>query len=120
MQVTFGTVYLNYCEIGKTIEDLANDNDEYITDEAFKPFSHYSADFRISFYDQDLNEKIPRMKQYFLENRDFFIARDIQSVYDIRALPLRFPVADLIDVRSQEEIISLIRLNQYVKQVTID
>ena len=120
MQVTFGTVYLNYCEIGKTVEDLANDNDEYIADEAFKPFSHYSADFRISFYDQDLNKKIPAMEQYFRENRDFFIARNIESVYDVRALPLRFPVADLDDKRSREEIISLIRQNQHVKQVTID
>jgi hypothetical protein len=118
--VTFGTVYLNYCEIGKTVEDLANDNDEYIADEAFKPFSHYSADFRISFYDQDLNKKIPAMEQYFRENRDFFIARNIESVYDVRALPLRFPVADLDDKRSREEIISLIRQNQHVKQVTID
>ena len=34
----FGTVYLNYVEIGKSIEDLAIDQDHYISDEAFKPF----------------------------------------------------------------------------------
>jgi hypothetical protein len=34
-QIKFGTVYLNYCEIGKTVEDLANDNDKYIGDDAF-------------------------------------------------------------------------------------
>lgn len=48
-KVEFGTVYLNYAEIGKTLEDLAIDNDQYISDEAFKPFEHYSADFNVKF-----------------------------------------------------------------------
>ena len=47
----FGTVYLNYVEIGKTLEDLSRDNDQYIADEAFRPFRQFSADFNIKFYD---------------------------------------------------------------------
>jgi hypothetical protein len=35
----WGSVCLNYCEIGKTLEDLARDNDCYIGDDAFRPFS---------------------------------------------------------------------------------
>ena len=45
----FGTVYLNYVEIGKTLEDLSIDNDKYISDEAFKPFYYYWS-LVISFY----------------------------------------------------------------------
>ena len=37
-QIQFGTIYLNYVEIGKTVEDLAYDNDRYISQEAFRPF----------------------------------------------------------------------------------
>jgi hypothetical protein len=44
-----GTVCLNYCEIGKTLEDLASDDDDYIGDAAFQPFRHYSADFVVRF-----------------------------------------------------------------------
>jgi len=46
---TPGTVFLNYVEIGKPLEDLADDQDEYIDDGAFQPFRHYSADFVVTF-----------------------------------------------------------------------
>ena len=120
MTVQFGTVYLNYCEIGKTVEDLAHDNDIYIADEAFKPFSHYSADFNIAFYDRDLNDKLPDMAKYFNEHRDFFVARNIDSVYNVQAMPLRFPVADLEETLSRSNIISLVAQNQYVKQAILE
>jgi dUTP pyrophosphatase len=32
----FGSVCLNYCEIGKTLEDLTQDRDNYISEEAFQ------------------------------------------------------------------------------------
>jgi hypothetical protein len=47
-----GTVFLNYVEIGKTLEDLATDNDAYIAPGAFQPFRHYSADFVVRFSSQ--------------------------------------------------------------------
>lgn len=120
MRINFGTVYLNYCEIGKTVEDLAHDQDIYIADEAFKPFSHYSADFNIAFYDRDLNDKLPDMAKYFNEHRDFFVARNIDSVYNVQAMPLRFPVADLEETLSRSNIISLVAQNQYVKQAILE
>jgi len=46
---TPGTVFLNYVEIGKTLEDLVEDNDTYIAPDAFQPFRHYSADFVVYF-----------------------------------------------------------------------
>jgi hypothetical protein len=80
LQIKFGTVYLNYCEIGKTVEDLAHDNDIYIGDNAFRPFGYYSADFNVAFYDQDLNEKFTSMQQYIEQHQEFFLARSIESV----------------------------------------
>ena len=119
MENKFGTAYLNYCEIGKTVEDLAHDNDIYIGDDAFQPFGHYSADFNVSFYDQDLNQKLPKMQHYVEQHQEFFLAHGIENVYNIKAQPLRFPVADLEYTGTQEELISQIRSRQLVREVNI-
>lgn len=71
----FGTIYLNYAEIGKTIEDLALDNDHYISEAAFQPFRHFSADFNVKFYTSDFNEIVNQNKlieEYYLKNIGFF------------------------------------------------
>ena len=117
--IKFGTVYLNYCEIGKTVEDLSHDNDIYIGDNAFRPFNHYSADFNVAFYNQDLTQKLDHMQQYLDQHQDFFLARGIENVYNVQALPLRFPVADLEYTGSRDELISQIRSRQLVREVTI-
>jgi len=118
-QIKFGTVYLNYCEIGKTVEDLANDNDKYIGDDAFQPFSHYSADFNIQFYDRDLTERYGKVQKYIDEHGDFFVARDITNVYNTQARPVRFPVADLVYNGNRDQLLDDIAERQWVQQVTI-
>jgi hypothetical protein len=119
LEIKFGTVYLNYCEIGKTVEDLAHDNDIYIGDDAFQPFRHYSADFNVALYDRDLNKKIPAMQKYIEQHQEFFLARGIEDVYNVQALPLRFPVADLEYTGSQQQLISQIRSRQLVREVIV-
>lgn len=119
-QVQFGTVYLNYCEIGKTAEDLAQDNDQYIADDAFRPFGYYSADFNVQFHDQNLAEKYGQIQRYIDQHSDFFVAQNITSVYNIRAQPLRFPVADLIYNGDREELIEQIAQRQWVAKVEIE
>ena len=118
-QIEFGTVYLNYCEIGKTAEDLANDNDKYIGDDAFRPFDHYSADFNIQFYCLDLTPRYGKIQTYIDQHRDFFVARNITNVYNTQARPIRLPVADLVYNGNQEQILSQIAERQWVQQVTI-
>jgi hypothetical protein len=119
-QIKFGTVYLNYCEIGKTVEDLAHDNDKYIGDDAFRPFGHYSADFNVQFYNRDLTNKHKEIQQYIDNHRDFFLARGITSVYNTQARPLRFPVADLIYNGDRDQLLAQIAERQWVQQVTIE
>jgi hypothetical protein len=118
-QIKFGTVYLNYCEIGKTVEDLAHDNDEYIGEDAFRPFGHYSADFHVAFFNHDLSFKEPGMQQYIDQHQDFFLAHDITSVYNAIAQPLRFPVADLQYAGQPQQLIQEIARQQRVLKVTI-
>lgn len=118
-QIKFGTVYLNYCEIGKTLEDLEQDNDKYIADDAFRPFSHYSADFNVQFYDQDLSHKYERVQGYIDQHKEFFLARNITSVYNVQAQPLRFPVADLVYSGNREQLINDISTRQWVSNIEL-
>jgi hypothetical protein len=113
-------VYLNYCEIGKTVEDLAHDNDKYIADDAFKPFSHYSADFNVQFYDRNLSKIYGSVQHYIDQHQDFFVAQNITSVYNIKAQPLRFPVADLEYAGNREKLLFQIAQRQWVQQVTLE
>jgi len=119
-KIQFGTVYLNYCEIGKTAEDLANDNDKYIADKAFRPFDHYSADFNIAFFDRDLKESYPRIQHYIDCHPEFFVAKGITSVYNIQAQPLRFPVAELIYTGDRNHLLSQISNHQWVQEVILE
>lgn len=118
-QIQFGTVYLNYCEIGKTVEELTHDNDKYIGEDAFRPFGHYSADFHVAFFNHDLSFKLPSMQQYIDQHQDFFLAHGITSVYNAIAQPLRFPVADLEYTGRPQELIKEIARQQQVLKVNI-
>jgi hypothetical protein len=117
--IKFGTVYLNYCEIGKTVEDLTRDNDQYISEDAFRPFGYYSTDFFVAFYDLDLTPMYPRIQNYIDSQQTFFSKHNIYNAHDIQASPLRFPVADLEHTDTHEQLITQIRSRQLVREVTV-
>lgn len=119
-RIQFGGVYLNYCEIGKTVEDLTQDDDKYISDNAFRPFSHYSADFNVAFYDLDLRTKYGRVQNYIDQHQDFFVAHNIKSVYNVKAQPLRFPVAQLEYTGSRDFLLTEIAQRQWVQEVILE
>ena len=99
----FGSVCINYVEIGKTLEDLTQDNDNYIGDDAFRPFNHYSADFNVRLHEETVayaSEKLVRMQAYYKQHHDFFFENGYTTFQDPRLLPLRFPVAQLIETMS--------------------
>lgn len=113
----FGGVYVNYVEIGKTLEDLSIDDDRWIGDDAFKPFLHYSADFSVRFYDETAD--LDRVLEYYQQHREFFLARGIESVSDYRAMPYRFKVAELVSDLSREEILINLSKNQLITDIYI-
>jgi hypothetical protein len=115
----FGTVYLNYVEIGKTIEDLAIDNDQYIADEAFQPFKHYSADFGVLFADSDIDQvccKRDLVREYYLTHSDFFLQQRLYTDHPFLKIG-RIPLADIDS--SPHDVLQLLRTRQYVKSVTL-
>lgn len=122
MSTFFGTVYLNYCEIGKTLEDLSVDRDNYIGDEMFKPYDFYSADFVVKFWNDSVDEiqnKLLTMQEYYNTHQDFFRNRGYTTFNDPRLLPLRFPVAQLVETMPREQLLQEIQQRQHVAKVYI-
>jgi hypothetical protein len=122
MSTFFGTVYLNYCEIGKTLEDLTVDRDQYISDDMFKPYDFYSADFVVKFWDdtsEEIHTKLNNMQTYYVAHQDFFKKRGYNTFNDPRLLPLRFPVAQLIETMPREQLLQEIKQRQQVSRVYI-
>jgi hypothetical protein len=118
----FGSVCLNYCEIGKTLENLTQDRDNYISDEAFRPFNHYSADFVVRFFEENINivgKRVIAMSTYYQQHREFFEQRGYADFQHPRLLPLYFPVAELIETMPRNELLETIRKYQQVTQVSI-
>jgi hypothetical protein len=117
----FGTVYLNYVEIGKTLEDLALDDDQYIADEAFRPFKHYSADFNVKFWNEDsrqLHQKHVKIKYYYDANKKFF---DQQGLYWGHPYLQNgsVPLADLVYSGNKRELLKELESHQRVREVTL-
>jgi hypothetical protein len=113
----YGTVYLNYAEIGKTIEDLATDNDQYIKDEAFQPFRHYSADFNVKFYNttnEESQASFTKIKIYYDTHQSFFLKRGLERSSDLLK-PGTIPIATMAQHVGLEEF----GKRQFVKSVKI-
>ena len=119
----FGGVYLNYAEIGKTAANMAYDNDKYMADEMFQPFSHCSADFRVNLYSENKEEVEFRRNKtytYVKTNFKFFEKFGITQVEDPRITPLWFKVAQMIYTPgTEDDILDQIRQNQYVHSVVL-
>jgi hypothetical protein len=115
----FGTVHLCYVEIGKTLRDLSQDDDQYISDEAFKPWHHYSADFVIQFNHSDpysMQHQENLMWKYYEQHGDFFQSRGFDRQHPALKMGI-FPVADLITDLDQSIIVERLRSRQHVNRV---
>ncbi len=119
--VTFGTVYLNYVEIGKTLDDLAVDNDQYIGDDAFRPFRHYSADFNVKFWSSD-NRQVESnraiVKAYYDANREFFESKKLPWDHPYLASG-SIPLADLQYTGNRKELLKELETHRWVREVIL-
>lgn len=114
-----GTVYLLYVEIGKTLEDLAIDNDQYIAPEAYKPFRHYTGDFVVRFFGtstETWKENRKNITNYYEKHKEFFESRGLPLSHPHNR-PGYIPLADIIP--SIPDPIAEIRKRQHVSMVKI-
>jgi hypothetical protein len=117
-QYEFGGLYLNYVEIGKTIEDLVRDNDEYIDDDAVKPWNFFSADFTVKFNSVSHEEALKveqECKKYYEENYDFFKNLGYPK-FTNQLKPGKIKIGQLV-YSNRDDVINQIKNHQYVKLV---
>jgi hypothetical protein len=118
--VEFGTVYLLYVEIGKTLQDMAIDDDHHIGDEAYKPFRHYASDFVIRYFGtktETVNNFRKMYKNHYDENKEFYDARyNYSHIYN---RPGNIPLAKLQTHLSPKQVITEIQKRQFVSSVTL-
>jgi len=118
--VEFGTVYLLYVEIGKTLQDMALDDDDHIGDEAYKPFRHYASDFIIRYWGmpvESINKYHRLYKQHYDENKEFYDSRyNYSHIYN---RPGNIPLAKLQTHLSPIEVVTEIQKRQFVSSVKL-
>ena len=117
-EITRGTAYLNYVEIGKTLADLMRDEDQYIGEDAFKPFDYYSADFNVKFWSTEsrqAEEEYVKIKKYYEQHLDFFESRG-WSFNNKQLLAENCPLADIEDTDHIAEIAK----RRWVQSVTFE
>ena len=116
----FGTVYLLYVEIGKTLQDMSIDNDDHIGDEAYKPFRHYASDFVIRYFGtshETWNNYRKLFRKHYEENQDFYDARyNYSHIYN---RPGNIPLAKLQTHLSPEEVVAEIQKRQFVSNIEL-
>ena len=116
MKWIFGNVYVNYCEVGKTIFEVIHDKDTQIGTSNIRPQRHYSADFQVRFSptisDKEYDKKIEWFKLEYNNKKDFF--ESLGFPYDNKLSLGRITVASLnlidsgfIDMTDLEVISSL-------------
>jgi hypothetical protein len=118
--VEFGTVYLLYVEIGKTLQDMALDDDDHIGDEAYKPFRHYASDFIIRYWGmtvESINKYHRMYKEHYDENKEFYDSRyNYSHIYN---RPGNIPLAKLQTHLSPIEVVTEIQKRQFVSSVKL-
>lgn len=118
-RLQFGTVYLEYSDIGKDIECLAVDNDDHIGDNGFQPFQHYSADFHVQYFDEDqkdIEQRKKNIKEYYFNNQNYFEQRGYKWG-DPRLTVGRIPLARLNTTQAFS--FNSIRDLRFVKEVKV-
>jgi hypothetical protein len=120
----FGNIYINYCEVGKTVFDVIKEKDTHVGTSNIRPQRHYSADFRVRFAptisDKEYDRKIEWFKLEYNNKKDFF--ESLGFLYDNKLSLGRIPVASLnrinsgfIDMTDLEVISSLGDFDKVVK-----
>lgn len=118
LDINFGEVYINYCEVGKPLWDVFKDKDDIVGDHNIRPLKWYSADMMIYFLDGGYRGKINQFWNWFDQNSKFL--NDLGFFKEDKKLAIgHIPVARLITTDTKEEVISKISKFNKINRVYI-
>lgn len=67
----FGTIYLDYCEVGKTLLNVFHDSDSVIGDKSILPQRYYAADMCIKFYNGTGEKLLAGFDEWWVKNEQY-------------------------------------------------
>lgn len=118
----YGCLRLNYCEVGKHLIDVFNDQDHEIGDEAIKPLRYYSADFFVDFNPLHSKKAADGFYEAFYkwwdENEDKLSALGFKK-HDPRNAVGNVKLADLETRVTHAQVVEEIGLRQWIGKVEI-
>jgi len=120
----FGTIYINYCEVGKHLLELYVDDDDVIGEHNIRPLKYYSADFKLKFFtDLPRDEFLKfdsKFQSWINDNSELF------KKLGFKHLSLGFIPAALINYTdsgftglTQEEIIKQLSIYNFISDVKV-
>ena len=124
MKWIFGNIYVNYCEVGKTILDVIKDKDTHVGTSNIRPQRHYSADFQVKFAptisDNECNRRMEWFNVGYNNKKDFFESlgfpyNDKLSLGFIPVAGLNRIDSGLVDMTDFEILSSLSEFSKVVK-----
>jgi hypothetical protein len=117
----WGDLNINYCEVGKTLVNLYQDEDQYIDPQAFKPLHNYSFDFTVRFTDKDVNyynDLSNNVWEYFDDHSTFFLSQGFEK-FDPKLSVGSITVGRLAQKHSKNQTIFQISRHQKIKEIKI-
>ena len=116
----YGTVYINYCEVGKHLLELFIDNDEVVGENNIRPLCFMKADFKVKF--STVND--PLKYGLFKDKVDNWLALNYNRFNDLGIKPERYalgliPVATIAEPTDMYVLINELKSYSHVQSVRI-
>jgi hypothetical protein len=116
LDIKFGEVYINYCEVGKPLWDVYRDRDEIVGDNNIRPLRYYSAEMQIAFCNGSYRPELPKFWSWF-DSKSQFLSNLGFIKYDKHLSLGNIPVAKLETSQLDQEIINSISKFKTINRV---
>lgn len=118
LDIRFGEVYINYCEVGKPLWDVFKDRDQVVGDQNIRPLKWYSADMMVYFMDATYRRKLEDFWKWWDNNNE--LLSNLGFVKHDKKLSLgHIPVAKLVTTMTHSETIGAIAKFNEINKVYI-
>jgi hypothetical protein len=115
----FAELYINYCEVGKPLQDVWKDKDVIIGEDNIRPLKYYSADFGVKFKQTSKEKEQQDLKSFFewFDRNENFLNNLGFYKNDPKISLGYIPVARCIDTHTEQFIIDNIEQKQFLKRI---
>jgi hypothetical protein len=118
VDIKFGEVYVNYCEVGKPLWDVFKDQDQVVGDQNIRPLKWYSADMMIYFFNGGYRNRLNEFWSWWDRNSNHLSTLGFEK-YNKKLSIGHIPVAKLNTTMSPRDVINEISKFNSINRVYI-